>query len=316
MDRLDQTNKKKDTSLALMAEARRRFSQVAYACADTVSLYRGDIIADVDWVIPSVDVNIEHKILSSEPMQNLADFDVVLLRKDPPFDLKYLYLTQLLEMLTFKNVKVINDPAAVRSANEKLFALHFPQWCPETVVTSSVKEISRFRQFAGNIILKPLDAMGGYGVLKVLQADQNLNVMVELLSNGGIVPIMAQKFIPEVTQGDKRILMIHGKAYPHGLLRVPAEGEFRGNLAAGGRGVGSELTRREQEMCEDIGPTLLKKGLCFVGLDVIGGFLTEINVTSPTCARELDTLYATSIPRLFWDGIATDKIPIAIDPCF
>ena len=233
----------------------------------------------------------------------LSDLDVILLRKDPPFDLEYLYSTQLLEIAEQQGVRVINKPRAVRDANEKLFATWFPQCMAPTLVTRQADLLRDFHQEHRDIVIKPLNEMGGRQVFRIGEKDPNRNSIIDALTQGETRTIMAQRFIPEISQGDKRILMIDGNPVPYALARVPAPGEFRGNLAAGGSGHGVELSKRDRWICAQVGPVLKEKGLLFVGLDVIGEYLTEINVTSPTCARELDKIYHLNISAQFLDVI-------------
>ena len=220
--------------------------------------------------------------------QPLSDFDIILMRKDPPFDLEYIYTTYALELAERDGVLIANKPQSLRDCNEKFFTLNFPQCCPTTLVS---KDISRLREFwhtHQNVIYKPLEGMGGSSVFHVDQYGRNLSVILEVLTKGQTVDIMAQKYIPEIeTAGDKRILLINGEPIPYALARIPAKGELRGNLAAGATGKVVSITARDKWICEQIGPTLKAKGLYFVGIDVIGDYLTEINVTSPTCMREI-----------------------------
>jgi glutathione synthase len=237
--------------------------------------------------------------------QPLADLDVILIRKDPPFDMEYLYTTYLLEYAEHAGVVVVNRPASLRDSNEKLFTARFRDCCAPTLVTRDTSRIRRFLDEQGDIILKPLDAMGGASVFRVRWGDPNTSVILETLTDLGRRTAMAQRFIPEISAGDKRILMVDGEPVPYALARIPAQGETRGNLAAGGRGEGVELSERDRWICSRVGPTLQKAGLLFVGLDVIGDYLTEINVTSPTCIRELDKLYGLDIAAQLMDCIET-----------
>jgi glutathione synthase len=229
--------------------------------------------------------------------------DVILMRKDPPFDMEYIYSTYLLDIAQEAGVLVINHPQSVRDANEKLFTAWFPQCCPPTLVTRRKEWIKAFHQEQGDIILKPLDGMGGASIFKIAEGDPNFSVIVETLSHHGQQSVMAQRYLPDIVHGDKRILMIDGEPVPYALARIPAQGETRGNLAAGGRGEGRPLTDRDRWICEQVGPTLREKGLIFVGLDVIGDYLTEINVTSPTCIRELDKQFGLNIASDLLDAI-------------
>ena len=225
----------------------------------------------------------------------LAELDVILMRKDPPFDMEYIYTTYLLELAEIAGTLVVNKPRSLRDANEKLFALHFPHCCPPTLVS---RDPARFKAFLGeqqDIVVKPLDGMGGASVFRLAQDDPNTNVILETLTAHGRRLSMAQRYVPEVTAGDKRILLIDGDPVPYALARIPQAGETRANLAAGGRGEGIALNERDLWICAQVAPKLREMGLLFVGLDVIGDYLTEINVTSPTCARELDAQFGLDI---------------------
>ena len=230
-----------------------------------------------------------------ERTRPLDALPIVLMRKDPPFDMEYIYATYLLERAQARGVRVVNDPRSLRDANEKVFILQFPQCCPPTLVTQRNVDIAEFLALYGEIILKPLDGMGGRSVFRVQAADPNFNVIVETLTDHGTRFCMAQKFIPEIADGDKRILLIDGDPVPYALARLPKSGETRGNLAVGGTGVGQPLTERDRWIAAQVGPELRRRGILFAGLDVIGDSLTEINITSPTCIRELDAQFGLDI---------------------
>lgn len=225
------------------------------------------------------------KALGEQP---LSDFDIVLMRKDPPFDLEYIYATYALELAEREGVLVANKPQSLRDANEKFFTLNFAQCCPITLVSREIERLRAFWEEHRQVIFKPLDSMGGGSIFYVDEASQNLSVILEILTNNERTTIMAQCYIPEIrTAGDKRILLIQGEPVPYALARIPALGELRGNLAAGATGQVVPITTRDRWICGEIAPTLRAKGLYFVGIDVIGDYLTEINVTSPTCIREI-----------------------------
>lgn len=243
--------------------------------------------------------------LSDRAEVTLGDLDIILMRQDPPVDNTFLYVTYVLEMAERAGVVIANRPASVRDCNEKLFATTFPQCMVPTLATADPQRLRGFIAEHGDAILKPLNAMGGSGVFRVTTSSHNTGAIIEVLTHYGSVPIMAQKYIPEIREGDKRILMIDGEPVPFALARIPAPGETRGNLAAGGHGEGRELSARDQWICRQVGPTLREKGLYFVGLDVIGDYLTEINVTSPTCIRELDSLYGLDIAGRLLDQLAS-----------
>lgn len=236
----------------------------------------------------------------------LGELDIVLMRKDPPFDLQYLYATYLLELAEAQGARVVNRPRSIRDANEKLFAAWFPQCMPPTLVTSAAGRLRDFLSEHQDIILKPLDSMGGASVFRVHGEDPNISVIIETLTDHGRRHVMAQRYIPEIRDGDKRILLIDGEPVPYALARLPAAGETRANLAAGGTGVGVELSARDRWICAQVAPVLRERGLRFVGLDVIGDWLTEINVTSPTGIRELDGFFGLDIGGTLMDRIAAD----------
>lgn len=225
----------------------------------------------------------------------LAGLDAVLMRKDPPFDIEYIYSTYILELAQKEGLLVINDPRSLRDVNEKMFITHFPQCIAPTLVTRNHEQLLAFVRQHGEAVLKPLEGMGGKSVFKVMHGDSNTNVIIETLTDGHKRYIMAQKYLPEIAQGDKRILLIDGKPVEYALARIPMAGENRGNLAAGGTGKGVPLSDRDRWICAQVGPALRDRGLLFVGLDVIGDYLTEINVTSPTCVRELEAIYNIDI---------------------
>jgi glutathione synthase len=233
----------------------------------------------------------------------LAEVDIVLARKDPPVDAQFIYDTMVLERAQRAGCKVVNDPRSLRDCNEKLFALDFPQCIAPTLVSRDAGQLRQFVAEHGEAVLKPLDGMGGRGIFRVRHGDSNLNSMLETLLDGARHFAIAQKYIPEITAGDKRILLIDGEPVPYALARIPQGDEFRGNLAAGGRGEGIPLSDRDRWIAAQVAPELVRRGLRFVGLDVIGDYLTEINVTSPTCIRELDAQFGINIAGLMFDAI-------------
>ncbi len=233
----------------------------------------------------------------------LHDLDAVLMRKDPPFDMEYIYTTYLLERAEAEGLLVVNRPQSLRDANEKLFTAWFPQCCPPTLVTRNADQLRAFLAEQQDVILKPLGGMGGSSIFRLRTGDPNVGVVIETLTAHGTLYTMAQRFIPEISAGDKRILLVDGEPVPYALARIPAPGETRGNLAAGGTGVGVPLTDRDRWICDQVAPELRARGLLFVGIDVIGDFLTEINVTSPTCIRELDAQFGLNIAGTLFDRI-------------
>lgn len=304
MDPIESINIKKDSTFAMMLEVQRRGWQVFYL--QQGDLYADDGVVSASMTAVTVQDDAQQWFIAGETMtQPLHELDAVLMRKDPPFDMEYIYSTYLLELAERQGLLVVNNPASVRGANEKLFTAWFPEFSPATRVTRDMQRIREFLAEQQHIVVKPLDGMGGAMIFQVRADDANTSVILETITDYGKRTVMAQQFLPEFKQGDKRILLIDGEPFPYGLARVPAAGESRGNLAAGATGVGRELTAREVEICAAIGPKLKEMGLMFVGLDVIGDYVTEINVTSPTCIRELDALYDANIAGLLMDAIQT-----------
>lgn len=242
--------------------------------------------------------------LGATEIRPLHQLHTILMRKDPPFDIEYVMATYLLEHAEKLGTLIVNKPQSLRDANEKLYTTWFPHCCVSTLVTRRMAQLREFLTIHQNIVIKPLDSMGGDSIFRVQLGDLNTSVIFETMTQREQKYVMAQQFIPEITQGDKRILLIDGQPIPYALARVPQVGELRGNLAAGGRGEGVALTARDWWICEQVSETLRKKGLLFVGLDVIGDYLTEINVTSPTCIRELDQLFGLNIAGQLLDVIA------------
>ena len=240
-----------------------------------------------------------------ENTAELSRLDIILMRKDPPVDMEYIYTTQILELAQEAGVYVVNDPSALRAENEKLFIHRFPDCIAPTLVTSDEQRIVEFAHVHTDIILKPLGHMGGASVFRLRKHDTNLHVIIETLTANGARLAMAQRYIPEIARGDKRILLIDGEPVPYALARIPKQGEHRGNLASGGTGKGVELSQRDREICAQLGPVLRARGLLFAGIDVIGDYLTEINITSPTCIRELDALFKLNIAGDLMQTIAT-----------
>ncbi|MHB8534022.1 MAG: glutathione synthase [Sulfuricaulis sp.] len=303
MDPIASIQVAKDSTFAMLLEAQARGWPVHYMEQDDLFLRDGQACARHRALTLFDDTRRWHE-WGAESTDPLTIFDVILMRKDPPFDMEYVYTTYLLERAADAGVLVVNSPRSLRDANEKLFTAWFPQCTPPTLVTRRAGRIRDFLAEHGDIILKPLDGMGGASIFRVRRGDPNTNVVIETLTADETRFAMAQRFLPEIAQGDKRILLIDGEPVLHALARIPAEGETRGNLAAGGTGVGVPLTERDRWICAQVGPVLREKGLLFVGLDVIGDYLTEINVTSPTCVRELDRLYGLHISARLMDVIA------------
>ncbi len=304
MDPIADINVKKDTTLAMLLAAQRRGWELYYMEQSDLSLDQGLARATVRRL--SVEDNPESWYEVGSPQDiALSDLDVVLMRKDPPFDMDFIYSTYILEAAQREGTLVVNDPRSLRDCNEKLFATEFPQCCPPLIVAASAARLKAFHAEHGDVIFKPLDGMGGASIFRVKAGDPNLSVIIETLTDHGRQQIMAQKFLPEIVDGDKRILMVDGIPAEYGLARIPMSGETRGNLAAGGSGVAMPLTDRERWICSQVAPVLREKGLLFVGLDVIGDYLTEINVTSPTCVRELDRAHQLDIAGDLMEAIAS-----------
>ncbi len=301
MDPLHQLNPKKDSTIAMAEQALLRGWRVF-----TIEINGLSAGERVTGLASEFTLNLGNKSwyqLDKPQQRALTEFNVVMMRKDPPFNMNYIYATYLLEMAEQQGAVVVNSPASIRDANEKLYTLQFPQCTAPVLVTSDANAIRNFLQQHQDIILKPLDGMGGTSIFRVSIDDPNISVIIEVLTELGQTPIMAQKFIREITSGDKRILMIDGKPVPYTLARIPAKGETRGNLAAGGTGVVQPLTDRDLWIANEVGPSLKQKGLIFVGLDVIGDYLTEINVTSPTCIREISAETECAIAEQLMDAV-------------
>ena len=287
MDPIHNINYKKDSSLAMLWAAQDLGWSLYYM--EPQHLYANQGVAMGLMTPLSVMRDPDHFFeLGDQSAQPLGDLDVILMRKDPPFDTRFLHTTYLLSQAEDAGALIINKPQSLRDCNEKLFATQFPECCPEVLVTSDAGVLKAFHTLHQDIILKPLDGMGGASIFRARKDEPNLNVIIETLTEFGQTQIMAQRYLPEIKDGDKRILMINGYPVDHVLARIPSSGETRGNLAAGGSGVARPLTDRDRWICEQIGPTLRAKQIHFAGLDVIGDSLTEINVTSPTCIREID----------------------------
>lgn len=300
MDPIEHIKPWKDTSFAMMLEMQKRGYEIQNADTTDLFIQKHEVWVRATTVDSLRDVREDYVSLGSENTLRVADFNLVLMRKDPPFNMQYIYATYLLEM---SGARVFNRPSSIRDANEKLFAQQFAGFCPETLVTASKELFDAFVEQHANVICKPLDGMGGRSISRVNKQDDKRHDVFNTLTAHGTYA-MFQRFIPDIVEtGDKRILMVDGKAIPFALARVPAEGCYLGNLAAGGTGHVVPLTEREREVCEHIGPVLRAKGLIFVGVDMIGGYLTEINVTSPTCAREITAGSDFDVCKIFLDAI-------------
>ncbi|MDH3832403.1 MAG: glutathione synthase [Gammaproteobacteria bacterium] len=308
MDPIGSIKIHKDSSFAMLLAAQARGWTLLYTEQQNLFLRDGEAFA----MTRSVEVRDQAGdwFKLGEPQElRLGELDVILMRKDPPLDMEFIYTTHLLEQAEHAGALVVNRPSALRNCNEKLFAAQFPDCCAPNLVSRDPARLRSFLDEYGDIILKPLDGMGGASIFRIQADDPNISVILETLTALGQRTAMAQQFIPEISAGDKRILMVDGEPVPYALARIPAKGETRGNLAAGGRGEGTELSERDRWICSQVGPELRTRGLMFVGLDVIGDYLTEINVTSPTCIRELDRLYDLDIAGQLMDSIQAKLTP-------
>ena len=306
MDPIGSINIKKDSSFAMLLAAQRRGWELLYTEQSGLVMRDGRVYARLSPLHVEDDPTGWFE-LGEAHIEPLDRVDILLMRKDPPFDMEYVYTTHLLERAEAAGVLVVNKPASLRDCNEKLYTAWFPECCAPTLVSRDAHHFRDFLVEQGDVILKPLHGMGGASIFRIREGDPNRNVILETLTEHGQRFAMAQRFIPEISAGDKRILMIDGEPVPYALARIPTSGETRGNLAAGGRGEGVELSPRDRWICTQVGPALRAKGLYFVGLDVIGDYLTEINVTSPTCIRELDKLYDLDIAGQLLDCLATKR---------
>lgn len=303
MDPIATINTAKDSSFAMLLEAQSRGWEIYYMEMDELFL-QVDVPAARMRGLSVRDSLTDFYQLQEVQVLPLADLDVILMRKDPPFNMHYVYATYFLELAQRQGTLVVNDPAALRDANEKFFISWFPQCTVPVLVTSRAEQIMGFLDEHKDIILKPLDGMGGAGIFRLVSGDQNAATAIDLLSQGGAEYVMAQVFIPQISDGDKRILMIDGEPLDYALARVPKQGDIRGNLVAGASAKGVELSSRDRWICGQLADTLREKGLLFVGIDVIGDYLTEINVTSPTCIRELDAMYDLNVAGNLMDVVA------------
>jgi glutathione synthase len=306
MDPIGSININKDSSFAMLLAAQQRGWELLYMEQSDVFLRDARAYATVCPLRVEDNSNSWFE-LGAAHIIPLDRLDILLMRKDPPFDMEYLFATHILERAESAGTLVVNRPQAIRDANEKLYTTWFSNCCPPLLVTRNEQQIRAFLEEQGDIVLKPLHTMGGESVFRVGSGDANTSVIIETLTHRGSRFAMAQRYISEIAAGDKRILVIDGEPVPYALARIPAPGETRGNLAAGGHGEGVPLSARDLWICAQVGPTLREKGLLFVGLDVIGDYLTEINVTSPTCIRELDALYGLDIAGQLMDVLDTKR---------
>lgn len=302
MDPIESIHPEKDTSLAMLLEAQRRGYRLNIMQQRDLMLRDGRPWARMSRLRVHDDNSHWFDILGRD-WRPLDELPLILDRKDPPVDKHFIHDTHILDLAERAGSMVVNSPQALRDCNEKLFALHFPQCCAPCVVSRDTDAIRHFVDTTGEVVLKPLDGMGGQGIFRSRPDDPNLNVILETLQADPDELVLAQKFLPEIVRGDKRILMVNGEAVDYALARVPQGTEFRGNLAAGGRGIGQPLSERDRWIAAQVAPELKRRKLLFVGLDVIGDWLTEINVTSPTCLRELDAQFGLNIAGQLFDAI-------------
>jgi len=302
MDPISAINIKKDSSFAMLLQAQSRGYQLHYMEMADLYLLEGQARARTRLL--SVEQNPARWYeFQGEQDIALGDLDVILMRKDPPFDTEFIYATYILERAEDAGTLIVNKPQSLRDANEKLYTSWFAQHTPKTLVSRDAARLKAFYQAEGDVILKPLDGMGGASIFRLKPQDPNVSVILETLTAHGTMYAMAQRFIPQIADGDKRVLVVNGEPVPYCLARIPASGETRGNLAAGGRGEARPLTESDWAIARAVGPTLKAKGLIFVGLDIIGDKLTEINVTSPTCIREIEAAFPVSVTGMLFDQI-------------
>jgi glutathione synthase len=302
MDPISGIKTYKDSTFAMLLEAQRRGHALWYMEPEDLFVEDGKALARMRQ-LEVRDQREDWFLLQEAEVRGLSELDFLLMRKDPPFDMAYVYTTYILDLAQRAGALVVNHPQALRDANEKCFITQFPQCCVPTWITHNAKDIRRFIEQHGLSIVKPLDGMGGESIFQARPDDPNLNVIMETITAGNTEFVMVQKYIPEITQGDKRILVVDGEPAPYALARIPGAGDFRGNLAKGGTGKGVPLTDRDRWICTQVSPELKKRGILFAGLDVIGEYLTEINVTSPTCIRELDEQFGLNIAADLFDAM-------------
>lgn len=302
MDPIGGINIRKDSTFAMMLEAQRRGHELFYMEPSDLWMDGPEARASMREVTVRDDPD-DWFDLGQARDAALGDLDAVLMRRDPPFDMNYVHLTYMLELAAEQGALVVNRPQSLRDANEKFYIAHFPQCCTPFAITPHATRILAFVELHGKSVVKPLEGMGGESIFQLNPGDPNLKVILETITKHGREPVMVQKYIPEISAGDKRILVVDGEPVPYALARMPGEGDFRGNLAKGGRGEGVPLSDRDRWICGQVAPTLRAKGILFAGLDVIGDWLTEINVTSPTGVRELDKAYGLNIAGRLFDAI-------------
>ena len=302
MDPIETVNLKKDSTMAMLWAASRRGHTLGYALQQDLYIDQGKAFGLIAPLKVFEDYNHYYE-LGEKRKESLADYDVILMRKDPPFDMNFVYTTYILEQAEREGAWIINKPQSLRDCNEKLFATQFPELQVPTLVTSQQSLIREFIQQHGDVIVKPLDGMGGMGIFRLRPDDANIGSILETLMLNNTRTIMAQRYIPEIVHGDKRVLVINGKPLPYALARIPQNGETRGNLAAGGNGVAQDMSARDMEIAETLAPELMRRGIVLAGLDIIGDCLTEVNVTSPTGFQEIMKQKGLDVAALFIDAV-------------
>ena len=302
MDPIESIKIHKDSTFAMLLEAQRRNWNIYYILPHNIFTLDGQARCRAASLSVEDDPSDWFKLGTLEEM-DLSGFDIILMRQDPPFDMEYIYITYALELAQRQGVCVVNNPLALRNMNEKFSITNFPQCCTTTLVSRDIATLEAFIDAHQDVVVKPLDAMGGQSIFRISPHDANKTTILDQVTRGGARTIMAQKFIPEISLGDKRILLVNGEPVPYALARIPKEGEFRGNLALGGSGRGVPLSDKDRWICGEIKTSLLENGILFAGIDVIGSYLTEINITSPTCIRELDAQFDLNISSMLFDSI-------------
>lgn len=302
MDPIESIKPVKDSTLAMLLEAQRRGAEIHYMLQRDLKLLAGEAWGQTRVLSVMDDVNRWYDMGEGQQVR-LGDLDAILMRKDPPFDMEYIYTSYILERAQCAGALIVNDPQALRDMNEKAYTAWFAECAPQTLITRSMREMKDFLGEHGRIVVKPLDGMGGKSIFVVAKGDNNANVIFETLTDNGNRFAMAQTYIPEISDGDKRILLIDGEPVPYALARIPSADDNRGNLVMGATAEGRELTDRDRDICSAVGPVLRERGVVFAGIDVIGDFLTEVNVTSPTGIRELDKLYGLNIAAQLFAAI-------------
>jgi len=302
MDPIGEIKSYKDSTFAMLLEAQRRGHTLYYMEPGDLYARDGRVFAGMQ-KLEVRDNTTDWFSLTPVNSRPLDELDIVLMRRDPPFDMDYIYTTYMLELAEKTGTMVINRPQSLRDANEKFFINNFPQCCVPMLISSSSTLIREFVNRHGHCVVKPLDGMGGESVFQVSDTDMNLNVILETITRHDARPVMAQKYIDEISEGDKRILVVNGEPVPYALARYAGKGDFRGNLAKGGSSKGVPLSERDRWICSQVAPELKKRGILFAGLDVIGDWLSEVNVTSPTCIRELDNEFGLNIAGQLFDGV-------------